>query len=170
MHLFTAKPDPKELWEQYYPKVYGYFYRRVANTQDVEDLTSVVMTEFLLKLLDDSTTVHKPNGFLWKVAYFHLVEYIDHKKKSRISISINDDFEVADDRETALEAIELNRKLETIFSLAKTSLNEEEYTLFSRHFIQGERIKDISYDLQLKANTVTQKLKRIVHKLKQYSN
>jgi hypothetical protein len=26
-------------WEEYYPKVYGYFLRRVNNHTDVEDLT-----------------------------------------------------------------------------------------------------------------------------------
>lgn len=158
-----------ELWEQYYPKVYGYFYRRINNIQDVEDLTSVVLTGFLTKLMNNLDTISKPNGYLWKVAYFHLVDFIDHKSKKPLPISIEDDFETPNDIETQLQDDELNDKLERILIYAQKSLSNEEYTIFSRSYLDGDKIMDIAHDLDLKANTVTVKLKRIIQKLKNQS-
>ena len=161
-----------QLWEEYYPKVYGYFYRRITNTEDVEDLTSIVLTQFLTKLLDESTTIAKPHAFLWKVAYFHLVDFIDHKNKKPMPISVDSldtEFEAPDDLESRLQAGELNQKLEKILIFAKTSLNQEEYTIFSRSYLDGDKIMDIAHDLDLKANTVTIKLRRVIQKLKNQS-
>lgn len=159
-----------ELWEQYYPKVYGYFYRRINNLQDIEDLTSIVLTQFLTKLLDDSVEIAKPNAFLWKIAYFHLVDFIDYKSKKPIPISIEDDFEASTEIENKLQSDELNSKLEKVLLFAQTSLSNEEYTIFSRSYLDGDRIMDIAHDLDLKANTVTVKLKRIINKLKEHTS
>jgi RNA polymerase sigma factor (sigma-70 family) len=159
----------EQLWEMYYPKVYGYFYRRVNNLQDIQDLTSVVLTQFLTKLVDDTQDIQKPNAFLWKVAYFHLVDFIDNKSKKPIPISIDDDFEAPTEIENKLQSEELNTKLEKILIFAQVSLSDEEYTIFSRSYLDGDRIMDIAHDLDLKANTVTVKLKRIINKLKEHS-
>jgi RNA polymerase sigma factor (sigma-70 family) len=159
-----------EMWETYYPKVYGYFYRRVNNLQDVEDLTSVVLTQFLTKLQENHDEILKPNAFLWKIAYFHLVDFINFKSKKIIPISIDDDFEAPNELESKLQADELNTKLEKILLFAQSSLSNEEYSIFSRSYLDGDRIMDIAHDLDLKANTVTVKLKRIITKLKSQAN
>jgi RNA polymerase sigma factor (sigma-70 family) len=163
------KPDQTidQLWETYYPKVYGYFYRRLNNLQDIEDLTSIVLTQFLTKLVDETIEIKKPNAFLWKVAYFHLVDFIDHKTKRPLPISIDDDFEAPTEIENKLQSDELNSKLEKIIVFAQNSLTNEDYTIFSRSYIDGDRIMDIAHDLDLKANTATVKLKRIISKLKE---
>jgi DNA-directed RNA polymerase specialized sigma24 family protein len=31
--------DVEKQWSEYYPKVYGYFFRRLNSREDVEDLT-----------------------------------------------------------------------------------------------------------------------------------
>jgi RNA polymerase sigma factor (sigma-70 family) len=168
-HLFyfmIPNQSIEALWETYYPKVYGYFYRRISSVQDVEDLTSIVLTQFIRSLKDNTKTIANPNGFLWKTAYFHLVDFIKSKSKKPISIPFEDDFEANDDLENRIEAQVLNEKLEKILLYAQSNLTTDEYTIFSRSYLDGDRIMDIAHDLDLKANTVTVKLKRIIQKLK----
>jgi RNA polymerase sigma factor (sigma-70 family) len=155
----------EELWEIYYPKVYGYFFRRVNSVEDVEDLTSSVLTTFLTTIISNPE-IQKPHGYLWKVAYHQLVRYIDTKSKRPVSVEIDESFVAPDNRETEIQAIELNKKLESVMVYAKSELSGEEYTIFSRSYIDGDKIMDIAHDLDLKANTVSQKLKRIIAKLR----
>ncbi len=155
-----------KLWEEYYPKVYGYFYRRINIREDVEDLTSIVLTIFLTKLLENPEKITRPNGLLWKIAYNHLVDYIDNKRKKPIPITIENDFIAPTDLETELQAKELEQKLSQILSFARLTFSEEEYMIFSGVYIDGTPIRDIAYKLNLKANTVTVKLKRLLQKLK----
>jgi RNA polymerase sigma factor (sigma-70 family) len=155
----------EELWEIYYPKVYGYFFRRVNSVEDVEDLTSAVLTTFLTTIIS-SSEIKNPHGYLWKVAYHQLVRYIDTKSKRPLTLEVDDNWVAPDNRETESQAIELNRKLESVLNYAKNELNTEDYTIFSRSYIDGDKVMDIAHDLDLKANTVSQKLKRIIAKLK----
>ena len=38
-------PDFDNLFEIHYPKIYGYFFRRVNNQVDVEDLTMITIKQ-----------------------------------------------------------------------------------------------------------------------------
>ena len=80
----------QQKWDVYYPKVYGYFFRRVNNKTDVEDLTSMVLHKFFEVLInpEKSATLNNKNGYLWKIAHNHLVDFIKNKQKRPIVISI----------------------------------------------------------------------------------
>jgi DNA-directed RNA polymerase specialized sigma24 family protein len=68
-------------WEIYYPKVYGYFFRRLNNRLDVEDLTSLVLSQFFQTLLDQekASRILNQNAYLWKIARNQLATFIDTK-------------------------------------------------------------------------------------------
>ena len=52
------------LWNELYPRVYGYFYRRIDNQTAVEDLTASVLSSFLKNV--ENGKIKKNNfGYLW---------------------------------------------------------------------------------------------------------
>lgn len=126
-------------WAEYYPKVYGYFFRRVENKTDVEDLTSIVLTEFFNHVLDNPQ-VRNPHAYLWKVAYHHLVNFVRRKGKRPTTIPLEPKHTSTEDPrrlETELEAKTLSRKFERILQDAKTELKPQDYELFSAVYLQG---------------------------------
>jgi RNA polymerase sigma factor (sigma-70 family) len=125
-----------QLWSEYYPKVYGYFFRRVNNRVDVEDLTSIVLTEFFNNTLDNPKILN-PHGYLWSIAYFRLIDHIRTKSKTPRMIEIDDSFVSPDNLETTLEAKILNEKFTIMLTLAKDNLTAVDYTLFHSVYIDG---------------------------------
>ena len=58
--------DLQEMWKVYFPRVYGYFFRRISNREDVDDLTSIVMTSFIQARMEkDIETIE---SYLWAIA------------------------------------------------------------------------------------------------------
>jgi|LakMenEpi03Aug12_release.lakeMendotaPanAssembly.Ray.scaffolds.fasta_scaffold78676_3 DNA-directed RNA polymerase specialized sigma24 family protein len=80
-------------WEEYYPKVFGYFFRRLNNQADVEELTSLVLTKFINKISNQNTTLENPHGYLWKIARSSLADFINHKVKQPTTLSLDDNLD-----------------------------------------------------------------------------
>ena len=157
-----------EHWAEYYPKVYGYFFRRVDNRTDVEDLTSITLTEFFNHVLDNPQ-ITNPHGYLWRVAYHTLVNFVRRKSKRPTTVPLEPEqiMEVIPDNlETELEAKTLSQKFDQILLDAKTELSPEEYKLFSAVYLDGEAVKTVAKRHHLKPNTLSVKLRRILAKLK----
>ena len=68
----------KSLWDEYYAKVYGYFYRRLDDKFLVEDLTAQTLNDFFLnsKILESQ--------YIWGIAKNKLYGFLRDKYKSKI--------------------------------------------------------------------------------------
>jgi DNA-directed RNA polymerase specialized sigma24 family protein len=79
--------DLEENWNYWYPRVYGYFYKRVDQKTEVEDLTANTMnTAFTAQ------NVLNFQAYIWRVAHNYLVKYINTKNTDPTPISFNEDW------------------------------------------------------------------------------
>ena len=79
-----------EVFETYFPKVFGYYYKRLNNRQDVEDLTQISLGIFLIKLKENKVKSDFIAGYLWKICRSQLANFINNKSKNPLPISLND--------------------------------------------------------------------------------
>jgi RNA polymerase sigma factor (sigma-70 family) len=153
------------LWQEYYPKVYGYFYRRLDNRQDVEDLTSVTLGAFLDQL--DQKDIANPPAFLWKIAHNQLLVWIRNKSRKPMMVSFDEAFHVStqDEVEYMYSPYLKERKTLLLDCIAKHA-NPEEQLLMERLILEDERAVDMAKDLGLKPETIRQRLSRCFKKLR----
>jgi RNA polymerase sigma factor (sigma-70 family) len=160
------QPDLQELWETYFPRIYGYFYRRVTNRADVDDLTSIVMTSFIQS--QSSKPIDNIEAYLWSIARTQLALFIRNKSKTPVTLEMTTNIEKSDDFETKQMAITLEMRLDRLFQIMDTYLSHEERSIFTLAYQDGYNSTQIGEKLGIKANTIRQKLSRILTKIKPY--
>jgi len=72
-----ASQVTQQQYQEVYHKVYGYFFRRLDNRTDVEDLTCTTVADYFLY----SKPVQNPHALLWTIARNKLFQFI--RKKTR---------------------------------------------------------------------------------------
>jgi RNA polymerase sigma-70 factor (ECF subfamily) len=155
------------IWEEYYPKVYGYFLRRVDNHTDVEDLTSITLTAFLEKLRSEEEIKNK-NAFLWKIAHNQLCVFIKNKSKSPITVSVDEAsfVENFDIRVEETKSEYLQKRFEALHKCIQNILTGENYQIVFEIIIKDKKSPEVASLLNLKPDTVRQKLKRSLNKIR----
>jgi RNA polymerase sigma factor (sigma-70 family) len=161
--------DFNRTWEQYYPLVYGYFFRRVNQRQDVEDLTSMVLEDFLQVLSnpDKVKRVQNIHGYLWKIAHNYLYHFIDRKTKRPLPISLDDNLEACDQMVEDQRSDYYEQRLEHVLNCVKKELSGQEYDIVELAIIKEVKSPEIGARLQLKADNVRKKLSRALDKLRE---
>jgi RNA polymerase sigma factor (sigma-70 family) len=155
----------KTQWDTYYPKVYGYFFRRIDLKDDVEDVTSIVMTKFLSALY--TKNLENPHAYLWQIARNQLAYYIKNKSKHPLSSQLEEN------HYTLISSIENYRsdhyqsKVDDIMECVKRNLRGEEFTIMQEVVMFDRTSAEVANELRLKADNVRQKLSRSIKKLRQ---
>jgi len=173
-----------ESWDYWYPLVFGYFYRRLNNRQDVEDLTSNTLTALFL-----NSEVTNPRGFIWQTARNQLYKFIDQKTKNPhpVSLDIQDHqnsfgdypetfgFTNRDSAFANLDDSDLENKysdhyqakIDQLIGCCRNHLEEKDYQIVCLSIMEEKNSTQIAQAFNLKPATVRQKLKRCLGKLKQ---
>ena len=105
--------QPQQQWDYWYPRVYGYFYRRITDQSTVEDLTGNVLSTILL-----AKNVQNMNAYVWRVAHNQLVRYIDTKSKSPIVIGWDENQNWIPEQQN----IEIEESVSEIFGIKMANL------------------------------------------------
>jgi RNA polymerase sigma factor (sigma-70 family) len=156
-------------WDTYYPKVYGYFFRRVDNKTDVEDLASLVMTDFL-QLLSDSeklARVRSPHAYLWKIAHNYLVEFIARRTKHRLPVSLDDNLERVDREVDSHRSPRYQERIQGLLHCMQKELQDQDYQIVTLSLIDEVPSKEVAVTLKLTAVNVRKRLSRALDKLRE---
>jgi RNA polymerase sigma factor (sigma-70 family) len=162
----------EENWNYYYPKVYGYFFRRLNNRSDVEDLSSVVMTKFFEVLSDEQKSVNlnsnpnSKNAYLWKIAYNSLANFINHKQKTPPYFSIDDDFIGIDSSLEKEYSKHFQERVANLMLCVENSIAGIEYEIVKQSIFEDKTSIELSDFFGLKPATIRQKLCRSLKKLR----
>lgn len=168
-YFMTADMSSREieaLWNEYFPKVFGYFYRRLNCREDVEDLTSIVMTHFFDSL--GKKRITSPNAYLWRIAHNQLASFLREESKTPVQVSLED----CDDYQWVDQSIENSRlaiykqRVDRLMECAKASLTGAEYALVWETFFQEKTSNRIAQEHNLKPATVRKRLSRSLQKLR----
>ena len=157
----------EELWKEYYPKVFGYFFRRVDNRQDVEDLTSLVLTAYLNALSERRDEIKNPHGYLWRIAHNYLVNFIKNKTKNPVFVAFTEDLEVIDESIEIHRSERFNAKTQDLMQCVKDNLPELDFKIVELIVMFDRKSAEVAEELNLTAVNVRQKLSRSLKKLKQ---
>jgi RNA polymerase sigma factor (sigma-70 family) len=165
-----AKMTEKELyqtWHDWHPKVFGYFFRRLNSRQDVEDLTSVVLTAFLDKLQDPEITLENQQGFVWRVAHNQLAKYIRDKSKVPVSVSTQDEnWSFVEPSYETEYSFSFKNRLEKLLHCIKKHSKNDEYLIIEKSIIEEKKSSEVAEILNISPDNVRQKLSRSLKKIR----
>jgi RNA polymerase sigma factor (sigma-70 family) len=161
-------------WNEFYFKVYNYFYKRVNGKYEVEELTAQTMnTAFLAKINKEIIFF---DGYLWKVAHNYLVKYIKTKNLSPMMVGLDENtesiksdpvFEIDQDVED-LKSNQYQSKLDQLIDCIDSSIkNDEDKTIIRLSIYEEKTAAQIGEVFNLTKETVRQRLSRNIRKIRQ---
>jgi RNA polymerase sigma factor (sigma-70 family) len=157
-----------QTWQEYYPKVYGYYFRRLQNKADVEDLTSIVMTKYLDLISNEEKLkkVQNKHAYLWKIAHNQLANFIKLQQKQILEIGYSDDLFELDIKVETDFSPRYESKMKCLYKCIKDSLKDEDAQIVEMSFIQEKTSIEIAKALAMRPDNVRQRLSRSLKKIK----
>ncbi|MGQ9545664.1 MAG: RNA polymerase sigma factor [Dehalococcoidia bacterium] len=164
-----------KLYDQYYPKIFGYTLRRTANLEAAQDITSETFFRALNKLWQFRWRTISFSSWLYKIAsnevnqYFRKAEY---KKASSLEELQEQGFELISPYDPETELIEAQEKLRQHQDFLEiqekiVQLPAKYQQVITLRFFEKKQIKEIAEILGKKEGTIKSLLHRAVEKLRE---
>jgi len=166
-----------KLYDQYYPKIFGYVLRRTVNLEAAQDITSETFFNALKKLWQFRWRNISFSSWLYKIATNEINQYF-RKAEYKKSISLEElqeqGFEPISPNDPESKLIEAQEKLkqhqdflEIQVKIVRLPAKYQE--VIALRFFEQKQIKEISEILGKKEGTVKSLLHRAVEKLREAS-
>jgi len=164
-----------KLYDQYYPKIFGYVLRRTANLEAAQDITSETFLKALRKLWQFHWRNISFSPWLYKIAtnevnqYFRKAEY---KKSVSLEELQEQGFELISPRDPESELIEAQEKLKQHQDFMEIQrkivrLPAKYQEVIALRFFEKKQINEIAEILGKKEGTIKSLLHRAVEKLRE---
>ena len=173
-----AQKDPNafaELYDQYYPKIFGYVLRRTANLEAAQDITSETFFKALKKLWQFRWRNVSFSSWLYKIATNEINQYF-RKAEYTKSVSLEElqeqGFEIASNHDPESELIDAQEKLKQHQDFLEIQekivrLPAKYQEVIALRFFEQKQIKEIAEILGKKEGTIKSLLHRAVEKLRE---
>ena len=173
-----AQRDPTafaELYDHYYPKIFGYALRRTANLEAAQDITSETFFKALKGLWRFRWRNISFSAWLFRIASNETAQYFrqaDYRKSASLEVMQEQGFEPAspDDPHVELveaqEALDRNREFRQVQErIARLPAKYQE--VIALRYFEHKQLKEIAQILGKKEGTVKSLLHRAVEKLRE---
>ncbi len=171
----------QDQWDYWYPRVYGYFYKRVNDKTEVEDLTANTLSTVFM-----AQNVQNIQAYMWKVAHNYLVKFINTKSTTPMMVALDENIDgwqpseqelkyaqryeakyedESEDRVPTHYEQKLNQLKQCILNKLSDPLDLQ---LIELSIYEEKNSTEIGKLLELKADTVRQKLSRLLKKLRSH--
>ena len=164
-----------KLYDQYYPKIFGYVLRRTANLEAAQDITSETFFNALRKLWQFRWRNISFSSWLYKIATNEINQYFrkaEYKKSLSLEELQEQGFEPISSHDPESELIEAQEKLkqhqdflEIQGKIVRLSAKYQE--VITLRFFEQKQIKEIAEILGKKEGTIKSLLYRAVEKLRE---
>jgi RNA polymerase sigma-70 factor (ECF subfamily) len=173
-----AQKDPDafaKLYDQYYPRIFGYVLRRSANLEAAQDITSETFLKALGKLWQFQWRNVSFSSWLYKIATNEINQYF-RKAEYKKSVSLEElqerGFELLSPHDPENELIEAQEKLkqhQDFLEIQKkiTKLPAKYQEVIALRFFEKQQIGKIAEILGKKEGTIKSLLHRAVEKLRE---
>ncbi|HBU07197.1 MAG TPA: hypothetical protein DEB09_03890 [Candidatus Magasanikbacteria bacterium] len=164
-----AKTDDEAfgiLYNQYFPKIYGFVAKRIGQRETAEDIVSVVFTEAFVHLDGYEYKNCSFGAWLYKIATNKLIDHY-RKEGKRKSVSIDGEFEIEVIDESADQIVDTDRILSA--KTVKVALSEvpaKYQKILSLKFFSELSNNEIAEVLGVSSNNVGVLLYRSLKKFK----
>jgi len=164
-----------KLYDQYYPKIFGYVLRRTANLEAAQDITSETFFNALRKLWQFRWRNISFSSWLYKIATNEINQYFrkaEYKKSASLEELQEQGFEPISSHNPESELIEAQEKLEQHQDFLEIQvkivrLPAKYQEVIALRFFEQKQIKEISEILGEKEGTIKSLLHRAVEKLRE---
>jgi RNA polymerase sigma-70 factor (ECF subfamily) len=171
-----GSPDAfAKLYDQYYPRIFGYVLRRSANIEAAQDITSETFLKALGKLWQFRWRNVSFSSWLYKIASNEINQYF-RKAEYKKSISLEElheqGFELLSTHDPESELIEAQEKLkqhQDFLEIQKkiTKLPAKYQEVIALRFFEKKQINEIAEILGKREGTIKSLLHRAVEKLRE---
>jgi RNA polymerase sigma-70 factor (ECF subfamily) len=164
-----------ELYDQYYPRIFGYALRRTANLEAAQDITSETFLKALKKLWQFRWRNVSFSSWLYKIATNEINQHF-RKAKYKKSISLEElqeqGFEPISPHDPESELIEAQEELRQYQDFLEIQekvvrLPAKYQEVITLRFFEKKQIKEIAEILGKKEGTIKSLLYRAVEKLRE---
>jgi RNA polymerase sigma-70 factor (ECF subfamily) len=164
-----------ELYDQYYPKIFGYVLRRTTNLEAAQDITSETFLKALRKLWQFRWRNVPFSSWLYRIATNEINQYF-RKAEYKKSISMEElqeqGFELISPHDPESELIEAQEKLKQYQDFLEIQekivrLPAKYQEVIALRFFEQKQINEIAEILGKKEGTVKSLLHRAVEKLRE---
>jgi len=164
-----------KLYDQYYPKIFGYILRRTANLEAAQDITAETFFNALRKLWQFQWRSISFSSWLYKIASNEINQYFrkaEYKKSVSLEELQEQGFEPISSHNPESELIEAQEKLKQHQNFLEIQgkivrLSAKYQEVIALRFFEQKQIKEISEILGKKEGTVKSLLHRAVEKLRE---
>jgi len=164
-----------KLYDQYYPKIFGYILRRTANLEAAQDITSETFFKALRKLWQFQWRNVSFSSWLYKIASNEINQYFrkaEYKKSASLEELQEQGFEPISPHDPENELIEAQEKLEQHQDFLEIQvkivrLPFKYQEVIALRFFEQKQIKEIAEILGKKEGTIKSLLHRAVEKLRE---
>jgi RNA polymerase sigma factor (sigma-70 family) len=147
----------KNDWDYWYDSIYGFYFRRLDNKTDVEDLTSQTLNDFFLS----KTKVEDATSFIFQIARNKLNTYLKSKYNKEPIYSL-------DDKEESVGYSPEFEKFKSNLSLCISEhLSSQDEEILNLCVVEDFQSKDVATRLGLTAGNVRIRLYRALKLLKE---
>ena len=163
-----------QLYDQYYPRIFGYVLRRSANLEAAQDITSETFLKALGKLWQFRWRSVSFSSWLYKIATNEINQYF-RKAEYKKSISLEElqeqGFEPVSPHDPESELIEAEEKLAQHQEFLEiqnkiTRLPDKYQEVIALRFFERKQINEIAEILGKREGTIKSLLHRAVEKLR----
>lgn len=164
-----------KLYDQYYPKIFGYILRRTANIEAAQDITSETFFNALNKLWQFRWRNVSFSSWLYKIATNEINQYFrkaEYKKSASLEELQEQGFEPISTNDPESELIEAQEKLkqhqdflEIQGKIVRLSAKYQE--VIALRFFEKKQIREIAEIMGKKEGTIKSLLYRAVEQLRE---
>jgi RNA polymerase sigma-70 factor (ECF subfamily) len=171
-----GSPDAfAKLYDQYYPRIFGYVLRRSANIEAAQDITSETFLKALGKLWQFRWRNVSFSSWLYKIASNEINQYFrkaEYKKSLSLEELHEQGFELLSTHDPESELIEAQEKLkqhQDFLEIQKkiTKLPAKYQEVIALRFFEKKQINEIAEILGKREGTIKSLLHRAVEKLRE---
>ena len=164
-----------KLYDQYYPKIFGYVLRRTVTLEAAEDITSETFLKALRKLWQFRWRNISFSSWLYKIATNEINQYFrkaEYKKSASLQELQEQGFELISPHDPESELIEAQEKLKQYQDFLEIQekivrLPAKYQEVIALRFFEQKQIKEIAEILGKKEGTIKSLLHRAVEKLRE---
>jgi RNA polymerase sigma-70 factor (ECF subfamily) len=164
-----------KLYDQYYPKIFGYILRRTANLEAAQDITSETFFNALSKLWQFRWRNISFSSWLYKIATNEINQYFrkaEYKKSVSLEELQEQGFEPISSHDPESELIEAQEQLKQHQEFLEIQgkivrLPAKYQEVIALRFFEQKQIKEIAEILGKKEGTIKSLLYRAVEKLRE---
>jgi len=163
------------LYDQYYPKIFGYVLRRTANLETAQDITSETFLKALKKLWQFQWRNVSFSPWIYKIATNEINQFFrkaEYKKSVSLEELQEQGFELLSPHDPESELIEAQEKLKQHLDFLEIQerivrLPAKYQEVIALRFFEKRQIKEIAEILGKREGTIKSLLHRAVEKLRE---